>query len=187
MIPTLFEKDYLKEIFQSPILRRFPSLQFDDVFSTQKGLTISEGEKDISIAVDMPGLDTSDIDVKLANGLLIISGEKKQEVEDEERRFYSVSSRNYKYTIDLPVTVDETKVDAYYAKGVMHVTIPKTQPAQSKKITVRNIESTTTTTPAIESTTSAKASTAVSSAASSGVTTPSSSEVTSASTGAGKK
>lgn len=137
MLPTLFDKD-LRDILQNPVLRRFPSLQLEKLFGQNEGLTISEGAKDIAILADMPGLDANDIEVKLENGLLQIRGEKKEEVEDDERRFYSRSSRSYRFTVDLPVSVDEAKVDAFYDKGVMHITIPKTQQAQTKKIIVRD-------------------------------------------------
>lgn len=137
MFPTLFDKDPFKEIFQSPFLRRFPSLPLEEMFTNKNGLTISEGPKDISILADMPGLKASDIEVHLENGILQLKGEKKQETEDKERRVYCRSNSSYRYTIDLPVGVDESQVDAFYDKGVMHVTIQKAQPAQSKKIAVR--------------------------------------------------
>lgn len=138
MLPTLFDKDF----FPNMISGRFPSLNFNLsdflTFPRNQGLTISEGPQDITVLADMPGLEASDVEVKLENGLLQIQGQKKQEVQDQDRRFYSQSTRNYRFVVDLPAPVDESKVDAFLDdKGVMHVIIPKTQQTQSKKITVR--------------------------------------------------
>lgn len=140
MYPKLFDKDELKDFFATPVLRRFPSLsQFEDLFSNQNsGLSISEGTNDISILADMPGLNADEIEVTLENGILQIKGEKKEEEKDENRRYYKKSSRKFVYTIDVPVAVDESKVDAFYDKGVMHIQIPKAEHAQTKKITVRD-------------------------------------------------
>lgn len=141
MFPTLFDKDF-KEVFQNPILRRFPSLPFEELLANQKGgLTISEGTNDITILADMPGLDAKDIEVKLENGLLQIKGEKKEETTDEERRYYSRAVRSYRFTVDLPVAVDdESKIEAFTDKGVMHIVIPKSSQSQAKKITVHEKE-----------------------------------------------
>lgn len=135
MFPTLFDKDFLP----SMVLRRFPSVSFDELFANQYkgGLEISEGPNDITVKADMPGLKASDIDIKLENGMLQIQGNLKEEVQDENRRYYSKTSRSYRYTVDLPIAVDESAIDAFYDDGVMQITIPKTEKTQAKKITVR--------------------------------------------------
>ena len=50
-------------------------------------IEVSETDKDIKIAAELPGLDEKDVEVELANGVLAIRGEKKTETEDKERRF----------------------------------------------------------------------------------------------------
>ncbi len=142
MYPTSYN-DFKEILTPATILRRFPSVSFEDLFSANKGISMSEGPKDITIEVDMPGLEAKDIQVNLENGLLQIRGEKKEEVGDEDRRFYSKSSRKFATTINIPVNVDETKVEATYDKGVMHITIPKTEQTPSKLITVHEKGSTT--------------------------------------------
>jgi len=46
---------------------------------------VSQTEKEVQ--VQLPGLEEKDVNVELTNGILTISGEKKSEAEDKERRF----------------------------------------------------------------------------------------------------
>jgi HSP20 family molecular chaperone IbpA len=50
-------------------------------------IDIDETEKEIRVTVELPGLDEKDVELQIANGVLSISGERKSEAEDKERRF----------------------------------------------------------------------------------------------------
>ena len=79
----------------------------------------------------MPGLDENDVHIELANGTLIIRGEKKTETEDKDRLF----SEHYygRFERRIPVEgVDEDKVSAGFNKGVLTVTMPKLPQTQAK-------------------------------------------------------
>ena len=94
-------------------------------------IEVSETDKDIKIAAELPGLDEKDVEVELANGTLAIRGEKKTETEDKERRF---SERYYgHFERRIPVEdVEQDKVSASFKNGVLSVTLPKSQTAQQK-------------------------------------------------------
>ena len=48
---------------------------------------VNETDKEVKVVAELPGLEEKDVAVELANGVLTISGEKKSETEDKERRF----------------------------------------------------------------------------------------------------
>jgi HSP20 family protein len=95
-------------------------------------IDIDETEKEIRITAELPGLDQKDVELQIANGVLSISGEKKSETDDKERRF---SERFFERRIPLD-DVDEQKAEASFRNGVLTVTVPK---SQTKKESVRRI------------------------------------------------
>ncbi len=104
---------------------------------------VVDKQKEVLVRAELPGLDQKDIDVRLSDDLLTISGEKKDEHEEgEEDGSYYVSERRYgtfERTIRVPQGIDADKAEASFSKGVLTVTLPKTREAQdrSKKIDVK--------------------------------------------------
>ena len=92
---------------------------------------LNETEKEVKVVAELPGLDQRDVEIELSDGMLTISGEKKSETEDKERRF---SERYYgRFERRIPVDdVDQDKVDASFKDGVLTVTLPKLPSAQRK-------------------------------------------------------
>jgi len=129
-------------------LHREMNRMFDDVFrglgltaSGSDGLLngsmgwphieVTETDKEVRIAAELPGLEEKDVQLELANGVLSIKGEKKTETEDKDRLF---SERYYgRFERRIPVDdVEEDKVSAAFKNGVLTVTMPKAPQAQSK-------------------------------------------------------
>ena len=102
----------------------------------------TEDEKAYRIEVELPGMDQNDVDVSYSDGLLTISGEKKQEKEEKEKDYYR-RERSYgafRRVLPIPVAVDEAKIQASFKKGVLSIELPKTKEAQKKvkKISVKS-------------------------------------------------
>ncbi len=102
---------------------------------------VAEKENEYEITAELPGMDEKDIEVKLANGGLLIRGEKKAEKE-EKKKDYFVSERRYgafERYFGLPDGVDTDKIAASFKKGVLTITLPKTPEAkkQEKKIDIK--------------------------------------------------
>jgi HSP20 family protein len=98
-------------------------------------IEISETNNEVKVAAELPGLDEKDVQVELANGVLVIRGEKKTETEDKDRLF---SERTYgRFERRIPVDdVEEDKVSAAFKNGVLTVSLPRSAGAQR---TVRRI------------------------------------------------
>jgi HSP20 family protein len=101
-------------------------------------LDISEGRKDITIRVEIPGIEAKDFDISINGRLLTIRGEKKQAQKEKEETYYRVE-RSYGYfkrTIELPAEVDPNKVDASYKRGVLKMKLRKLKASETKRIKV---------------------------------------------------
>ena len=122
---------------------------FQDTYGTQsreEGLTASfvpavdiyEDEHNVTVKMEVPGIDQKDIDVRLENNTLTIRGERKFEKEEKEENFRRVERQYGSFTrsFTLPTTVDAEKVTAHYDKGVLKVQLAKKAEAKPKQIKV---------------------------------------------------
>ena len=102
---------------------------------------VIDKEKAYEITAELPGMDESNIDVKFADGLLTIKGEKKEEKEEKKRDYY-LSERRYgsfQRSFPVPESVDADKIEAKFANGVLTVILPKSAEAQKneKRIAIK--------------------------------------------------
>src|SRR5215470_12107793 len=110
-------------------------------FSGMPAVDVTETEKGYKVVAELPGMDEKNIEVKIANGRLMIKGEKQEEKQEEKQDYYirERSFGSFERTFPVPDGVELDKVDASFKKGVLTVTLPKTAEAQKaeKKITVK--------------------------------------------------
>lgn len=143
-IDRLFE-DFGRGIAFAPFGRR--AFDFEPLWRRTAGpaaapaVDVAEKDKEYEVTAELPGMDEKNIEVKLSDGLLTIRGEKREEKE-EKQKDYHLSERRYgsfERSFRLPEGVDEEKITASFAKGVLKVVLPKTQAAQksAKKIAVK--------------------------------------------------
>jgi HSP20 family protein len=92
------------------------------------------------ITAEMPGMDDKHVEVKVANGALVIRGEKASRSHEEKGDFHISERRygSYLRSFSLPDGVDASKIEATFSKGVLTVTLPKT--ASAAKETRINIK-----------------------------------------------
>jgi HSP20 family protein len=96
---------------------------------------VAESDKDFEITAELPGMNENDVELTLANGNLVIKGEKKEERESRETDYY-LSERRYGSFVrafELPASVDAAKIEASFAKGVLRVKLPKSAEAQKNE------------------------------------------------------
>jgi HSP20 family protein len=99
---------------------------------------IAETENDLVLTADIPGLKLEDIDIRLENGTLTISGERKFEGDEKHGAWHRVerSYGSFQRAFSLPDSVDIDKVEASYQNGVLQVVLPKKEMAKPKQIKV---------------------------------------------------
>jgi HSP20 family protein len=104
-------------------------------------IDIADGEKEVRISAELPGMDEKDVQVSVTPDSVTLSGEKKIEKENHGKNCYhtEISYGSFKRVIPLPEGVDTNKAEATFKKGVLNVVLPKTPQAQSveKKLTIK--------------------------------------------------
>ena len=99
---------------------------------------IYEDEHNITLKIEVPGIDEKDIDVRVENNTLTVHGERKFEKEEKEENYRRVERQygSFTRTFTLPSTVDHENVQADYDKGVLKIKLAKKAEAKPKQIKV---------------------------------------------------
>jgi HSP20 family protein len=102
-------------------------------------IDIAEGDQEITVRAELPGIDPEDLDVSLSGNELVLSGEKKESTESKEKGFYHSESRygGFRRSVRLPEGVNTEDVDAQYANGVLTLRLKKIPSAQPKRIEIK--------------------------------------------------
>jgi len=100
---------------------------------------IKEDDKAFTLLADIPGVDPDEIEVTMDKGVLTIKGERQSEKKTEEENYkrverqYGVFYRRF----TLPDTANAEAIEAQSEHGVLKITIPKQEVAQSRRISVK--------------------------------------------------
>jgi len=99
---------------------------------------IYEDEHSIQLKLEVPGIDEKDLDIKVENNTLTVSGERKFEKEEKEENFRRVERRygSFIRSFTLPNTVNTEDINASYDNGVLNIRLAKRAEAKPKQIKV---------------------------------------------------
>jgi HSP20 family protein len=99
---------------------------------------VYEDEHNVTLKIEVPGVDEKDIDVRIENNVLTVHGDRKFDKEEKEENFRRVERQygSFTRTFTLPATVDAEKISANYDKGVLKIALPKKAEAKPKQIKV---------------------------------------------------
>ncbi len=99
---------------------------------------IAETKDEIKVKAEVPGMTKEDISISLADNVLTLRGEKKQEKEEKGKTFYRMerSYGSFARSFSLPTAVLANKVKAVYKDGVLEITLPKSEQVKSKEIPI---------------------------------------------------
>jgi HSP20 family protein len=105
-------------------------------------MDVSETDLEVTVSVELPGMDPEDIQVTIDRNTLAISGEKHAEKEEKGQHFYQVerSFGSFRRSISLPGGVDEKRIEATFKHGVLKVKLPKTEASkkETNRITIKS-------------------------------------------------
>lgn len=79
------------------------------------------------LALDLPGVDPADLEVRVGPNLIVVCGEKCEE-NTHERVGLAIAERHFgrfERSFALPADADTTRAEARYSDGVLHVRTPK--------------------------------------------------------------
>jgi len=101
-------------------------------------LDVVDGEKEVTVRAEVPGVDPREIELAVLGNTLTISGQKKESHEEKGKGFTRSECRygSFQRAVELPAGVDPAKVTAEYSKGVLTVRVEKTKAAAAKRIPI---------------------------------------------------
>src|ERR1700751_5783358 len=99
---------------------------------------VYEDEHNVTLKIEVPGIEEKDIDVRIENNTMTVHGERKFEKDEKEENYRRVERQygSFTRTFTLPNTVDTENVSANYAKGVLKIKLAKKAEAKPKQIKV---------------------------------------------------
>ena len=122
--------------------RFFPDTPFHERYESREWLPsidLKETKDKLVVKAELPGLEAKDVELSLTDDILTIRGEKKAEKEERDEHHYFVEryAGAFERRIKLPTLVKTDKIDASFDKGVLTVTLPKSEEAKKKEIKIK--------------------------------------------------
>jgi HSP20 family protein len=100
---------------------------------------LSETKDNYVVKAELPGLDAKDVNVSISGNVLTVKGEKKKKEEKKDEHYHSTERYygSFQRSFQLPANVKTDKIEASFDKGVLEVTLPKTEEAKKKEIEIK--------------------------------------------------
>ncbi|HET7848769.1 MAG TPA: Hsp20/alpha crystallin family protein [Pseudolabrys sp.] len=124
-------------------LWRFPFVSSPGVSPPASGMRtagapavdVVEKPGEFQITAELPGIDEKNLEVKCADGVLTIKGEKSEEKEESKQDYYLSERRfgSFQRSFRIPESVDPEKIDASFKNGVLTLKLPKSPEAQKSE------------------------------------------------------
>jgi HSP20 family protein len=97
------------------------------------------GNHELVLKAELPDLSREDIDLRVENNTLTISGEKKMDDAVKQQQYHRIERTfgSFSRTFTLPPTVDANRINAEYRNGVLTVTLPLREEAKPRQIQVQ--------------------------------------------------
>ena len=101
---------------------------------------IKEEKDRFLIIADVPGVNPTDIEIMMENGVLTIKGERHSQMEDDNKTYERVERTHGTFyrRFSLPDTADSERIEAKGNNGILEVVIPKHEKVQPRKIEVKS-------------------------------------------------
>jgi HSP20 family protein len=129
----------MDDLFRMPSLfARWPRLPGDGSREVEwsPSVDISETDTEYLLKAELPAVKKEDVHVTFDDGMLTISGERKQEKEQKGEKFHRIESFHgtFSRSFSLPDAIDAASIRAEAKDGVLTVHVPKIK-VEAKKPT----------------------------------------------------
>ncbi len=138
-LPDLWREPFLVGTGISQILdeffRDFDRIGFD--IAPSFGRTdIYEKDKNLVFETELPGMKKSDIEIKVEDDKLIVSGETKRNEKVREENYFRIGRRygRFQHAFPLPGDIaDKNGIKARFEDGILRVTVPLKESLKAKE------------------------------------------------------
>lgn len=124
---------------QRDMNRLFDGYEGGTAMSRFPALNVWGNGENVVVTAELPGIDVADIDINVVNNQLTIQGERKEEKPAEDAVCHRCERGAGKFvrTVRLPFAVEGDKVSAKYDKGILTVTLPRSEATKPKRIEIK--------------------------------------------------
>lgn len=128
-------RSMVDQVFDNMLTRQLESWRGFDWMA----LDMYQTNDEVVVKAVLPGVKPEDIHVSVANQVLTIRGEVKEEKVNEDATYHIRERRSGVITrsVQLPVEVDVDKAKAEYENGILTLTLPKAEEVRPKTISVK--------------------------------------------------
>lgn len=130
-------------------LQRDMNRLFYDSFSQAGGrvgpasypvMNIWSNEEGAVITAELPGVDAENIDISVVGDTLTLSGSRQSDELEEGEKYHRRERRSGKFsrTFQLPFRIETDRIEANFEKGLLHVSVPRSEADKPKKISVKS-------------------------------------------------
>lgn len=133
MLDAFRRQDWLRPLgFAWP---RWPELPLEGRFPS---LDVINGDKEIRVKAEIPGVDKEDLSVTVTDRTLTIQGQSRHEKESEEGELHrrEIRSGSFSRTLTLPEDIDAGKAKATYKDGLLDLRLPKLRRSKKRALPV---------------------------------------------------
>lgn len=129
----------LNRLFGRSELSRFPSNELLANADFSPAVDISETAEEYLVKAELPDVKKENVKVSVEEGVLRISGERKHEKEEKNKKYHRVerSYGSFMRAFQLPTAIDESKVVAEFKEGMLNVRLPKAERATAKAVEIK--------------------------------------------------
>jgi len=128
-------------LFDDDSIERESSLDFPTKISSLiPAIDVYDEGAKLILEAQIPGIKIEDIKVEAADDHVVLSGERKQKIEEKEKKYYlkEVNYGSFSRVIPLPTKVNPDKISASLNDGLLKLVLPKSEEKQRKEIKIIN-------------------------------------------------
>jgi len=130
------------QVFDQMLTQQFPN------FAEQTGIDFLKGaypkcnilDMDVAVSVvaEIPGLTKDDVNIKVENGVMTISGKQATVAKETEVKYIrrELKHSSFKRSFELSDTLNPSKISAKFENGILNITIPKKEESLPKTIDI---------------------------------------------------
>ncbi len=111
-----------------------------DLMNFTPAVNVSEDKDNVIVETPLAGIDPDKVEIEIEDNVLKISGstESKSEVDDKDKHYYrkEIRAGSFYRAVALPKAVEGSKAEATYHKGILRITVPKSEQAKPRTIKI---------------------------------------------------
>lgn len=102
-------------------------------------IDVGETKQEILVLAELPGTAKEDLKIVVEDGILTISGDRKEKAKAEGSRWVrnEIGTGRFSRSLELPVPVDAERITATLVNGLLRVILPKAEQARPREITIK--------------------------------------------------